>query len=378
MLNNKLKDSILGKFKFDNKVIDIHSNNNVKYANKQNEKNKQTPYDDVYTTDNILHDDTIVKRFAASLPMDKDTSSVLPAISEILYKELDDEYASIFQKSSLVVPRCNYYVKLNDSHPFSIHSKAHVYLVIYKIDNSNTNHPYLSFILNKNNNQQNKLSFPEIQHPSEDELKLNCIEHIHMLFGKSINMLPTYKGYKPYGIDYYLFYDASRCHSNTIMNWITVHEIVNDKKYLNQEIDAYVSNYFLNNPDIITLYTLDDFKIETPIVGYCRSDTDEIEHAKLTSYHYFYSSLADAINHLEMDEIIYRFVIFKGKTIILSNADSKNKDIINDILNNNTLVNTIYYEKMISVSKTIYVIIVKHTSQIMPASNHLIGSLLSI
>jgi hypothetical protein len=370
LLSNKLKEVILGKFKIDNKVTDINAKNK---SNVINSKKKQIPYGDIYTTDNILQDDVVIKQFANSLPTDKSMSTRLPSITELIYREPDNVYSTM--SPNLPEKNYKYSVQLNESHPFSIHTNSHIHLIIYKIDNSNTNQPYLSFILSKNQNTNdnvNTLFFPELKSANEDELKNRCIEQIYFLFGKSINMLPIYKGYKSYGNNYYLFYDATKCKSGINVHWTTVHEIVNAKKYLNQPIAPVVYNYLLHNHDIITLYTLDDLKIETPTIGYCGNATDTIELSKLSSYHYFYTSLEDAISDLENDENVYRFVIFKGKTIILSHEDYKNKEIINDILNNNVLANTIYYEKIMPNLKTISVIIVKHTSQIMPASCHLL------
>jgi hypothetical protein len=368
LLSNKIKEAILGKFKIDNKVTDINANIKINAIKKK----KQIQYGEIYTTENILHDDVVIKQFANSLPTDKSISTRLPSVTELIYREPDN----VYHTSSIT--NYKYSVKLNESHPFSIHAKSHIYLIIYKIDNSNTNQPYLSFILSKNQNENNNVNilfFPELNSVNEDELKNRCIEQIYLLFGKSINKLPIYKGHKSYGIDYYLFYDATKCKSGINVHWTTVHEIVNSKKYLNQPIAPVVYNYLLHNPDIITLHTPDDLKIETPTIGYCGNTTDIIELSKLSSYHYFYTSLEDAMSDLENDETIYRFVIFKGRTIILSNDDSKNKEVINDILNNNILANTIYYEKIMPNLKTISVIIVKHTSQIMPSSCHLISSL---
>ena len=103
-------------------------------------------------------------------------STRLPSITELIYREPDNVYSTM--SPNLPEKNYKYSVQLNESHPFSIHTNSHIHLIIYKIDNSNTNQPYLSFILSKNQNTNdnvNTLFFPKEMSKKQERSKKRSV-----------------------------------------------------------------------------------------------------------------------------------------------------------------------------------------------------------
>ena len=412
LLGDNNKNVLREKFKINNS--EITQENKVGGLKKKNKikKNKKPNLDDIYTVEYMNLDDNTYeneKRLLKSIPLDKEISTYLPNISDIIETKYNKE------KKEYI-----YDINLQKGFPGG---KQKIKLVIYQINNFNTL-PFLSYLLYKYNETEDSeehLTLPELE---TDNIKIKSKNIVNSIF-ENYNEKPKYRGYKIFKNEFYLFFEYSPTKEDIIENlkrdnrwfWTVVYELINIKKVLNFPINRQTVDFFLNNFDITNIYLKDNLNTyETPIIAYHGSHYKKINfisilgisraspNASLGPFYYFapydnavrYAMFSPNNKHTTVgnetitidDEGRYekgglvRFVIFTGKTKIFDEEEdfikksviTKLKEaIINWSENYNSCFTGLYNKIIDKKPITIYSkFVVKQYEQQKPLSYHYI------
>lgn len=228
---------------------------------------------------------------------------------------------------------------LNHTH-LKLKSNTPVSIIIYRI-NHVRNKPFLEFCLYKTPNT-GVLHLPSINwlsNKTPEELRVN-LTRTFKHYSRDI----TYKGFymdndrnnKPY-LCYKVLANTNIIpqHSNTnSWVWVTVDEIINQRKTYDLTIDKNVSTFFINNEYFAYLEDVQGNIVEVPTVAYYGSEHTYINVALSIGllkqemeeiygpYYYFYSydkALQDAKDELIKKQQkcgIIRYVLFMGNTYV--------------------------------------------------------------
>jgi hypothetical protein len=193
--------------------------------------------------------------------------------------------------------------------------------------------------------------------------------------------------------DIYLFIDVTNMKINLDVSyqnnisfnnnyWLaTIHEIVNEKKIGNLQIDKKISNFFTRNIDFNFLQNEINIDYEIPIIGYLSKPFSKLEYTyvfglsysdlkpEYLNYYYFTDyeeALKDSLKFQEDKKGIIRFALFTGKIILIENKNEllENTKELLDLKND---YNTIQIN-----SENISLFLIKNVSQQIPLSFHLI------
>jgi hypothetical protein len=362
LLNNETKRTIREKFNITKNPFNTETSKKQKI--KSNKGTKTNNVDDIYTVDHIVADGDIDVNVENStldyyLPQDRNISNILPNIENLVetdYKPIKKEYI--------------YNIKLEKGFPSS---KKNIKIVIYHINNFNSV-PFILYLLYKFNLDEDPLehlSLLEIQ-PGEKDLKTFSKNIVKEIIFKDYTQKPKYKGYREYKNYNYLFFEYSPKKDEVIglvnrdTNWIwtVVDEIINLKTVLNFPIKDTTCDFFINNLDLISIYTKDKITtFETPVIAYHGNYYKKIHfiyvfgisrssrNSSLGPFYYF-ASYASAVSYAifanENDPTVIdeksiidengkyekgglvRFVVFTGKTKIID-ENNANKTIIKNV-----------------------------------------------
>lgn len=258
---NKTKEQIREKFNI-NPIANkskLQGLQNVYIGGKKKvEKNNKNDIDELYNDEKYNLDDEM------NLPVDSEISRFLPDLNTLTgynYEKQQLDYEINFD--------------LLKGYPKEIKG---VKFVIYTINTSSVI-PFLLFLFYKKNTKNEEIfTLPEISINVIDKLDDNdfkkksiksiseyVISKIFENFSQTDK--PYYMGYKLYDNEYYLFFEYNLNNNHNIddnvavkfkrhdkLIWTTVSEIIDDKKILNFDIHDKSCKFFINNPDIITVY----------------------------------------------------------------------------------------------------------------------------
>jgi len=345
-INNKFYDSVM--YETDNYKIDTDTD---------------TDTDNIYTKENITFIQETNMNVLQELNQNKNI--IIPHLSSIN----KEEYNSLHK---------NYIYNLNnilEYPPYSDIQKYKINFVIYKINNLNT-YPFLLYLLYKLP-QQNILTFFNI-YSKKNILQEEIKNYMYNLFQN--NSAPSYKGYRLYNNEYYLFFeyeiqnynDENIIYKDIKYIWTTIDEIVNLKKTLNFDINTSITSFFLNNIDICNIYIIDpntniEKIAEIPITTYYSNNSFLYQFGikrentlnTFGPFYYFYD-----YNDVKNCKII-RILIFLGKTNIYINNPNINNIPYIDWINNFNSITLINKNQNI---KQKYKYIIKDYNQIIPIS----------
>jgi len=414
LLNNKTKQTIREKF-------NVNANNKsettiVKNINKQKNKT-MIELDEIYTTENIKLDN-VEENMLTNFPIDKKISAYLPNVNNLI--------KSYYTKNE---KKYKYNIKLEDGFPSYSSGNKKITFVIYQINNFNTI-PFLTYLLYKYNVKEDPDEHFTLSEIESDgiNLKTKSKQIVEDVIFEKYREKPTYKGYREYKNNYYLFFEYSPTEEAIIENskrnnnwfWVVVDELINTKKVLNFPIKRHVTDFFLNNFDITNIYSEDNTTTyETPMIAYHGSHykktnfvavfgiTRSSLNASLGPFYYF-APYNNAIRYamfsplkkpetvegklITIDEEgkyekggLVRFILFTGKTKIFDDAEegfikksliSKSNDPILEWRNNYNSVFTGLYNKNIEGKHvTIYSkFVIKQYEQQVPLSYHYVNT----
>ena len=137
------------------------------------------------------------------------------------------------------------------------------------VENSGTT-PIILYLLNKNS-KTNILYFPHFY--TTDNIFNKAIENLDKLFDKW-SVQPKLKGYIETNHNIYIFYEQKypyileKLEYKDSFWWTALFEIVNIRTILNFSIDRTVYSIFYKNPILISLFDLQNNKLDTPYITY--------------------------------------------------------------------------------------------------------------
>ena len=221
--------------------------------------------------------------------------------------------------------------------------------------------PFLRFLLEKKENDK-QITFPTIHLiDNSKELEIEIIqkkinEYFQILFKEDNISFSKEKSFsfiiqgifKDLCSDTYLFIDITKMKLNldkmfnkyfnlTNSYWlITIHEMVNEKKVGNIQIDKKVSNFFTTNVDFIFLQNEINIDYEIPTVVYQAKPYSQIEYCYVFGQYYvdydsfnkryfYFTDFEKAIQDAKEEKKgIIRYALFTGKLFIIQ----KENDIL--------------------------------------------------
>lgn len=148
-----------------------------------------------------------------------------------------------------------------------IFTKKRINICVYKINKSNTDVPFILYLLNK---IDSTMFFPNFF--SDKEVVTECFEKLKILF-ENYKQKPNYKGILETENNIYVFFNINMNFELVNLNkndkwwWTTIFEIVNLKQILNFKIDRLVYNIFFKNNLLCSLFK-DNKKIPSGMVTF--------------------------------------------------------------------------------------------------------------
>jgi len=199
--------------------------------------------------------------------------------------------------------------------------------------------PFLQYFLYKNS-EDTDFSFPSF--PYSDNLdimmkSLTILEVLYMSYYK--NSSYSYKGYKIYKNNLYMFFDCSKMNvSSVILNknndlWLVlIDEIVNKRQVCQYGIKKDVTDYFIKNPEFLYLINNDtDIFYETPTVVYslCKEKqlyfcsifgiSPEMNEMNLFGNYYYFTDFDTIVRGKTEESGLIRLAIFLKNTMVKMN-----------------------------------------------------------
>jgi hypothetical protein len=265
----------------------------------------------------------------------------------------DDNYTPIEEK------KYNYNINhlLNDNIDIILESNSYnkIYLCCYEVNNKKSVlSPFLQYYLINDLLNEN-LTFPDLNllniNLDTDNLLEYAKGYLFMLFNNnySLNDNLEYNGAMYYKDDIYLFFDLSKCKiqidflfkSSKI--WLCLlDEIVNQQNVCNVQISNKVTNFFVNNSDLVFLYDNEDNMYETPSVCYVGKNWNKLnfthifgisksDNKSILGPYYYFTNFNNATEQCDYSEKydkmgIIRFAVFTGVMKIITNLESNCND----------------------------------------------------
>jgi hypothetical protein len=372
LIDNITKNKLKNKIQSYNNKINNNFYDSDMYETDNYKIDTDIDTDTIYTKENI----TFIQESNMNVlqELNQNKNIIIPHLSSIN----KEEYNSLHK---IYIYNLNNNILEYPSH--SDTQKNKINFVIYKINNLNT-YPFLLYLLYKLP-QQNILTFFNIyskKYILQEEIK----NYMYNLFQN--NNIPSYKGYRLYNNEYYLFfeYEIQNYNKNNTENyneeniiykdikyiWTTIDEIVNLKKTLNFNIDTSITSFFLNNIDICNIYIIDpntniEKIVEIPITTYYSNNSflykfgikRENTLNTFGPFYYFYD-----YNDVKNYKII-RILTFLGKTKIYINNPNINNIPYIDWINNFNSITLINKNQNIQQK---YKYIIRDYNQIIPIS----------
>lgn len=262
---------------------------------------------------------------------------------------------------------------LNDNIDIILESNSYnkIYICCYQVINkSGSVCPFLQYYL-INDVLNEKLVFPNLNliniNLNNDKLIEIAKEYMFLLLNNynNFNDDMEYNGSMYYNNDIYLIFDLSKCKIQIdflIKNskiWICLlDEIVNKKNVCNVNISNKVTNFFVNNSDLVFLYDPEDNIYETPTVCYVGKNWNRLkfthvfgvsksDNKSILGPYYYFTNFNNAIEQCDYTDKydktgVIRFAIFTGVMKIITNFESNSNDESNtkqEMLNDPSLDN---------------------------------------
>jgi hypothetical protein len=231
-----------------------------------------------------------------------------------------------------------------------------VFICAYDI-NTTGKHPFLKYLLYKSDITRNAVAFPSIdisttsQSVEFDKIVVMAQKYISIITMNTCIDTPLesairYQGSITYNTtDIYLFFDMTQLCSNNDEEYINdayeattffciIDEIMNTRKVFNNCVDESVSDFFLQNIDLIFLTDQQNKKYEIPKAFYVGTDlsllhftyvfgvSKTVEGSMFGPYYYF----TDYDNCKTNNDGIVRFAVFLGKTLVKLNLPNDDID----------------------------------------------------
>jgi hypothetical protein len=172
-----------------------------------------------------------------------------------------------------------------------------------------------------------------------------------MLFNNnySLNENLEYNGAMYYKDDIYLFFDLSKCKiqidflfKNSKIWLCLLDEIVNQQNICNVNICDKITNFFVNNYDLVFLYDNEDNIYETPSVCYVGKNSNKLnfthvfgisksDNKSVLGPYYYFTNFNNAVEQCDYTDKydkmgVIRFAIFTGVIKIITNMESNSND----------------------------------------------------
>jgi hypothetical protein len=265
----------------------------------------------------------------------------------------DDNYTPIEEK------KYKYYINylLNDNVDIILESNSYnkIYLCCYEVNNKNNLLcPFLQYYLINDVLNEN-LTFPDLNLLNislDTDNLLECAKgYLFMLFNNnySLNEYMEFNGALYYKEDIYLFFDLSKCKIQIDFLfkgskiWLCLlDEIVNQTHICNVNISNKVTNFFVNNSDLVFLYDNEDNIYETPSVCYVGKNWNRLkfthvfgisksDNKSILGPYYYFTDFNNAVEQCEYSEKydkmgVIRFAVFTGVMKIITNLESNSND----------------------------------------------------
>uniref|UniRef100_A0A6C0IFY7 Uncharacterized protein n=1 Tax=viral metagenome TaxID=1070528 RepID=A0A6C0IFY7_9ZZZZ len=265
----------------------------------------------------------------------------------------DDDYNPIEEK------KYNYNINhlLNDNIDIILESNSYnkIYLCCYEVNNKKElTAPFLQYYLINDNLYEN-LTFPDLNllniNLDTDNLVEYAKGYLFMLFNNnySLNDNLEYNGAMYYKDDIYLFFDLSKCKiqidflfKNSKIWLCLLDEIVNQQNICNINISNRVTNFFVNNYDLVFLYDNNDNIYETPSACYVGKNWNKLnfthifgvsksDNKSILGPYYYFSNFNNAVEQCDYSDKydkmgIIRFAVFTGVIKIITNMESNSND----------------------------------------------------
>ena len=265
----------------------------------------------------------------------------------------DNNYSTIEEK------KYNYYINylLNDNVDIILESNSYnkIYLCCYEVNNKkNLLCPFLQYYLINDVLNEN-LTFPDLNLLNislDTDNLLECAKgYLFMLFNNnySLNEYMEFNGLLYYKEDIYLFFDLSKCKIQIDFLfkgskiWLCLlDEIVNQKHICNVNISNKVTNFFVNNSDLVFLYDNEDNIYETPSVCYVGKNWNRLkfthvfgisksDNKSILGPYYYFTDFNNAVEQCDYSEKydkmgVIRFAVFTGVMKIITNLESNSND----------------------------------------------------
>jgi hypothetical protein len=267
----------------------------------------------------------------------------------------DDNYTPVEEK------KYNYKINhlLNDNIDIILESNSYnkIYICCYQVINEREAVcPFLQYYLTKDVLNEN-LVFPTLNliniNLNNDKLIEIAKEYIFLLLNNhnyyNFNNIMEYNGAMYYNDDIYLIFDLTKCKlqidfliKNSKIWLCLIDEIVNQKNICNVNISNRVTNFFVNNSDLVFLYDNDDNIYETPSVCYVGKNWNRLnfthafgvsksDNKSILGPYYYFTNFNNAIEQCDYTDKydktgIVRFAIFTGVMKIITNFESNYND----------------------------------------------------
>ena len=290
--------------------------------------------------------------------------------------EDDNNYTPVEEK------KYNYKINhlLNDNIDIILESNSYnkIYICCYQVINkSGTVCPFLQYYL-INDVLNEKLVFPNLNlvniNLNNNKLIEIAKEYMFLLLNNynNFNDDMEYSGAMYYNNDIYLIFDLSKCKiqidfliKNSKIWLCLLHEIVNQKNVCNINISNRVTDFFVNNSDLVFLYDNDDNIYETPSVCYVGKNWNRLnfthtfgvsksDNKSILGPYYYFTNFNNAVEQCDYSDKyekmgVIRFAVFTGVIKIITNLESNPNDESNvkkEMLNDPALDNK--YEALTS------------------------------
>ena len=246
-----------------------------------------------------------------------------------------------------------------------------IYICCYQVINKNGSVcPFLQYYL-INDVLNEKLVFPNLNliniNLNNDKLVEIAREYMFLLLNNynNFNDDMEYNGAMYYNDDIYLIFDLSKfkiqidfLNKNSKVWLCLLDEIVNQKNVCNVNISNRVTDFFVNNSDLVFLYDTEYNIYETPSVCYVGKNWNKLnfthffgvsksENNSILGPYYYFTNFNNAVEQCDYSENydkmgIIRFAIFTGVMKIITNFESNSNDDSNvkkEMLNDPSLDN---------------------------------------
>ena len=184
--------------------------------------------------------------------------ALLPSIKDSIIRP-NEQYKYIYKLSDILNTDINH-----------IKSTKLINLCVFNIVENSGTTPIILYLLNKNS-KTNILYFPHFY--TTDNIFNTAIENLDKLFDKW-SVQPKLKGYIETNHNIYIFYEQKypyileKLEYKDSFWWTALFEIVNIRTILNFSIDRTVYSIFYKNPILISLFDLQNNKLDTPYITY--------------------------------------------------------------------------------------------------------------